>query len=66
MPLTPSRPRATPRIGSAANGFSDIATMHHCLMALKKAGFDILEEKDLVNDQYGGWQNPVTGEYSAS
>ena len=31
---------------------------------MKEAGFEILEERDLVNDEYGGWQVPATGEYS--
>ena len=48
------------------DGLPDIASTHHCLTALKKAGFEILEERDLVNDEYGGWQDPVTGEYSTS
>jgi len=46
------------------DGLPDIASTHHCLTALKKAGFEILEERDLVNDEYGGWQLPATGEYS--
>lgn len=45
------------------DGLPDIASTHHCLTALKKAGFEILEERDCVNDEYGGWQDPVTGEY---
>jgi len=48
------------------DGLPDIASTHHCLTALKKAGFEILEERDLVNDEYGGWQDPATGEYSTS
>ena len=48
------------------DGLPDIASTHHCLTALKKAGFEILEERDLVNDEYGGWQDPATGEYSIS
>ena len=32
----------------------DIVSTHHCLTALKKAGFEILEERCLVNDEYGG------------
>jgi len=48
------------------DGLPDIASTHHCLTALKKAGFEILEERDLVNDEYGGWQVPATGEYSVS
>ena len=48
------------------DGLPDIASTHHCLTALKKAGFDILEERDLVLDEYGGWQDPATGEYSLS
>lgn len=48
------------------DGLPDIASTHHCLTALKKAGFEILEERDLVNDEYGGWQVPETGEYAAS
>lgn len=47
------------------DGLPDIATKHHCLTALKKAGFDIVEERDLVNDEYGGWQD-ATGAYSTS
>jgi sterol 24-C-methyltransferase len=47
------------------DGLPDIATTHHCLTALKKAGFDIVEERDLVNDEYGGWQD-ATGAYSTS
>lgn len=46
------------------DGLPDIATTHYCLTALKKAGFEILEERDCVNDEYGGWQDPVTGAYS--
>lgn len=46
------------------DGLPDIASTHHCLTALKKAGFEILEERDLVNDEYGGWQVPETGEYA--
>jgi hypothetical protein len=48
------------------DGLPDIASTHHCLTALKKAGFEILEERDLVNDEYGGWQVPATGEYATS
>ncbi|KAL7532734.1 hypothetical protein ACHAXR_004811 [Thalassiosira sp. AJA248-18] len=48
------------------DGLPDIASTHHCLTALKKAGFEILEERDCVNDEYGGWQAPATGEYSTS
>ena len=48
------------------DGLPDIASTHHCLSALKKAGFTILEERDLVNDEYGGWQLPETGEYATS
>lgn len=48
------------------DGLPDIATTHHCLKALKEAGFEILEERDLVLDEYGGWQDPKTGEYSLS
>eukprot|EP00571_Detonula_confervacea_P014765 CAMPEP_0172298884 /NCGR_PEP_ID=MMETSP1058-20130122/1330_1 /TAXON_ID=83371 /ORGANISM="Detonula confervacea, Strain CCMP 353" /LENGTH=467 /DNA_ID=CAMNT_0013008179 /DNA_START=18 /DNA_END=1421 /DNA_ORIENTATION=+ len=48
------------------DGLPDIASTHHCLTALKKAGFEILEERDLVNDEYGGWQVAATGEYSTS
>lgn len=48
------------------DGLPDIATTHHCLAALKKAGFEIIEERDLVNDEYGGWQEPGTGEYATS
>ena len=44
-------------------GLPDIALTHHCLAALREAGFEILEERDLVNDEYGGWQVPSTGEY---
>ena len=43
-------------------GLPDIALTHHCLVALREAGFEILEERDLVNDEYGGWQVPSTGE----
>ena len=35
---------------------------HHCLAALREAGFEILEERNLVNDEYAGWQVPSTGE----
>lgn len=48
------------------DGLPDIATTHHCLKALKEAGFEVLEERDLVLDEYGGWQDPKTGEYSLS
>lgn len=48
------------------DGLPDIATTHHCLTALKKAGFEILEERDLVNDEYGGWQVASTGEYATT
>ena len=48
------------------DGLPDIATTHHCLKSLKEAGFEILEERDLVLDEYGGWQDPKTGEYSLS
>lgn len=48
------------------DGLPDIASTHHCLTALKEAGFEILEERDLVNDEYGGWQDPATGGYSLS
>lgn len=48
------------------DGLPDIASTHHCLTALEKAGFEILEERDLVNDEYGGWQEAATGEYSTS
>ncbi|KAL7483813.1 hypothetical protein ACHAW6_009461 [Cyclotella cf. meneghiniana] len=48
------------------DGLPDIASTHHCLQALKMAGFEILEERDLVCDDYGGWQDPKTGEYSLS
>lgn len=46
------------------DGLPDIATTHHCLEALKEAGFDILEERDLALDDYGGSQSPETGAYS--
>ncbi|KAL9184905.1 hypothetical protein ACHAXT_002682 [Thalassiosira profunda] len=48
------------------DGLPDIASTHHCLAALQKAGFEILEERDLVNDEYGGWQDPTTGAYSTA
>lgn len=48
------------------DGLPDIVSTHHCLTAMKKAGFEILEERDLVNDEYGGWQAPVTGEYTTT
>ncbi|KAL3761976.1 hypothetical protein ACHAW5_006682 [Stephanodiscus triporus] len=48
------------------DGLPDIASTHHCLASLRKAGFEILEERDLVKDEYGGWQDPATGEYSTS
>ena len=48
------------------DGLPDIVSTHHCLTALKKAGFEILEERDLVNDEYGGWQAPATGGYSTT
>ena len=47
-------------------GLPDIASMHHCLKALEEAGFEIPEERDLVNDEYGGWQVPETGEYATT
>ena len=37
------------------DGLPDIVSTHHCLTDLKKAGFDILEERNLVNDEYGGY-----------
>ena len=48
------------------DGLPDIATTHHCLWAFKEAGFEVLELRDLALDEYGGWQIPATGEYSAS
>lgn len=44
-------------------GLPDIVLTHYCLVALREAGFEILKERDLVNDEYGGWQAPSTGEY---
>ncbi|EED90333.1 sterol 24-C-methyltransferase, partial [Thalassiosira pseudonana CCMP1335] len=45
------------------DGLPDIATTHYCLTALKKAGFEILEERDCVNDEMlplmSSW-NPFT------
>ena len=35
---------------------------HHCLVALREAGFKILKERNLVNNKYAGWQVPSTGE----
>ena len=48
------------------DGLPDIVSKQHCLKALEEAGFEILEERDLVLDDYGGWQDPKTGEYSLS
>lgn len=48
------------------DGLPDIASTHHCLKSMEEAGFEILEERDLVCDEYGGWQDPKTGEYSLS
>jgi len=48
------------------DGLPDIATTHHCLESLRNAGFEILEERDCVNDEYGGWQDPDTGAYSTN
>ena len=41
------------------DGLPDIATTHHCLEALKEAGFDILEERDLAIDDYGAETSAV-------
>ena len=46
------------------DGLPDIATTHHCLTAFKKAGFEIVEQRDLVNDEYDGWQDLATVAYS--
>ena len=35
-------------------GLLDIALTYHCLAALWEAGFEILEERNLVNDEYDG------------
>ena len=48
------------------DGLPDIISKQQCLKALEEAGFEILEERDLVLDDYGGWQDPKTGEYCLS
>ena len=36
-------------------GLPGIVSTHHCLVALWEAGFELPEERDLMNDKYGGW-----------
>ena len=48
------------------DGLPGITLTNHCLVALREAGFEMLEERNLVNYKYGGWQVPSTGEYLTS
>mmetsp|Transcript_29399 Transcript_29399/g.62439 ORF Transcript_29399/g.62439 Transcript_29399/m.62439 type:complete len:471 (+) Transcript_29399:191-1603(+) len=64
-PANPEHVRIKKQI-EEGDGLPDIATMPHCLDALKGAGFEILHERDCVLDEYGGWQDPATKEYSTS
>ncbi len=64
-PKNPEHVRIKKQI-EEGDGLADIATTHHCLESLRNAGFEILEERDCANDEYGGWQDPDTGAYSTN
>jgi hypothetical protein len=44
-------------------GLPYTTSTHHCLAAIREAGYEILEERDLANNEYGRWQVPCTGKY---